>query len=236
MKGVIIQARLTSTRLPRKITRQIGGISILEHLVKRAHASGIFDKVIIAAPHSPECCLNEEIFIGDENDVLDRYYQAAKKYDLNFIMRLTADCPLVPLYEMKRVMDRLMLGDTDYVTNVSHEGRFGTPDGWDVEAFTMLGLKKTWLKTHDGREGQHRSDREHVTSYMKTDKSLNPVFLEPLKLSVDAEDDLIHIREFYELERKAYLGNGRDWELRNELHQASSESTYSEGHTHTFKG
>lgn len=218
--GCIIQARLTSSRFPRKILENIGGIPVLEHLVNRVHAVDLIDKVIIASPHSPECCLNEEIFIGDENDVLDRYYQAAKKYNLDIIVRLTSDCPFIPPSEIYRVLTRLLRGDTDYCRNFPN-----VPDGWDVEAFTMKALELAWLKANE------KYDREHVTNWMKSCDELKPVLLEAPKLSLDTKEDLERIREHYELERKVNLNNWGDGFIRIPLHQVSFTTSSAQSNT-----
>lgn len=194
--GVIIQCRLTSTRLPRKHLLKINGVPVLEHLVIRARAS-IADKVIIASPHSPECCLNEEMFIGSEHDVVDRYYQAAKKYGIDCIVRLTADCPFIPVYEINRVIERFLQGDTDYVTNISQDSRFGIPDGWDVEAFSFKALEFAWLNRD--------SIVEHVTTLIKYDPQFNPIYLQPIKLSLDTEKDYETLKEFYRLESNTHI-------------------------------
>lgn len=195
--GAIIQARLTSSRLPRKHLLQINGIPLLEHLVNRVHAS-IVDKVVIAAPHNPECCLNEEIFIGSENDVLDRYYQASKKYCFDYVVRITGDCALLPPSEINRVVRHCTENNLQYVSNVRPKGRFGVPDGWDVECFSFQALENAWLKATESY------DREHVTSIMRHGAGFYPVYLDPPKLSVDTQEDYDRLKEFYELEAAQY--------------------------------
>ena len=194
--GAIIQARLTSTRLPNKILLEINGKPILEHLVNRVQLAKKIDKVVIASPHSPECCLNEEIFIGSENDVLDRYYQCAKKYGFDIIVRLTSDCPFIPPYEIDRVVNRLISKPSSHhATNINGlNDRFGTPDGWDVEAFTYHALETAW------KEAKEPIDREHVTPYMKACAQFKPVYLEPLKLSIDTLEDYERLKLFYSTE------------------------------------
>lgn len=184
--GCIIQARLTSSRFPRKILEDFGGVPVLEYLVNKIHSVKEIDKVVIAAPHSPECCLNEEIFIGSENDVLDRYYQAAKNYGFDIIVRITSDCPIVPVGEILRVIKRILSGDCNYVRNYPN-----VPDGFDVEAFTFQLLEEAWTNSTDS------FDREHVTPYMK--RSEGAVLLESPKLSIDTKEDLVRIKEWYEL-------------------------------------
>lgn len=214
--GAIIQARLTSTRFPRKILEKINGIPVLEHVVNRVHLSKTINKVILACPHSPEACLNEEIFIGSEFDVLDRYYQCAKKHDLTVIVRITSDCPLVPPSEIDRVVNRLLERDTHYVYNFPN-----VPDGWDVEAFTFHGLEKAW------NESKSLEDRQHVTAYMKRDESLNPIHLEAPKLSLDTAQDLERIKEYESLDREVYTGDRRDGFICNPLHPIHPQTFHS---------
>lgn len=194
--GAIIQARLTSTRLPRKHLLDMGGIPLLEHLVNRVQTSTLINKVVIAAPHHPEACLDIDTFIGSETDVLDRFYQCAKHYGFDAIVRLTADCPLVPVYEINRVVKFYLEGNCDYVTNISRpDDRFGVPDGWDVECFSFKTLEEAW-------KFGTAEDREHVTPYMK--RHSYPIFLHPLKLSVDTLEDYERVKEFYALESVNY--------------------------------
>jgi spore coat polysaccharide biosynthesis protein SpsF (cytidylyltransferase family) len=196
--GCVIQARLSSTRLPRKHLLEISGITLLEHLVRRVHTAKSIDKLVIACPHSPESCLNEEIFIGSENDVLDRYYQVAKKYNFDYVVRLTADCPFISPYEINRVVEYCIKNNLDYVTNISIDKRFGTPDGWDVECMSFKALEYAWLKATEAY------DREHVTSFIKHNVSLKVEYLKPLKLSIDTIEDYNVVKEFYKLESVNY--------------------------------
>jgi spore coat polysaccharide biosynthesis protein SpsF (cytidylyltransferase family) len=193
--GCIIQARLGSTRLPRKHLLQIAGKPLLEHLVNRVHSSKLIDKVVLACPENPECCLNEEIFIGSENDVLDRYYQVAKKYNFDVIVRITADCPLIPVYEIDRCIQAYLEYHTHYLTNIQTSGRFGLPDGWDCEVFSFQALEIAW---------ENSEEREHVTTYMKSNLGFHPVFLDPIKLSVDTLEDYERVKEFYLSECSQY--------------------------------
>lgn len=197
--GAIIQARLTSTRLPRKHLLELGGKPLLERMIERVRSVKSIDKVVIASPHSPECCLNEEIFIGSEHDVLDRFYQATKKYGFDVVVRLTADCPLVPPSEIERVVKALVGSHSHYATNISKgDERFGTPDGWDVEAFTFQALETTWemaVLPHD---------REHVTPFMREGLGFHPLYLGPPKLSVDTEEDYKRVLEFFNSESAHY--------------------------------
>lgn len=224
--GAIIQARLTSSRFPRKILEPIGGIPVLEHLVNRVHLVRLIDQVVIASPHSPECCLNEEIFIGNENDVLDRYYQASKKYNFDIIVRLTSDCPFIPPAEIAGCIESYLKLNKErgieYLTNVGSSGRFGVPDGWDVEVFSAKMLEKAWLNTTDLKE------RENVTPYMKRNE--NSITIEAPKLSLDTKEDLERIKEWYELERQVYPNNWGNGFLRNEFYKVSTTESHAQSH------
>jgi spore coat polysaccharide biosynthesis protein SpsF (cytidylyltransferase family) len=154
------------------------------------------DKVVIAAPHQLGVCLNEELFIGSENDVLDRYYKCAKKYGFDVVVRVTSDCPLLPPAEIDRVINRLLERDTHYVTN-----RPAVVDGWDCEVMTYSSLKEAWQKAKSSY------DREHVTNWIKLNSENNPIFLDGPKLSVDTEEDLERMKT-YVIGRKTNTNNG----------------------------
>lgn len=190
--GLIIQARLSSKRFPSKVLADFLGKSVLETVVERCYQAKLVDKIVIAAPHQLGVCLNEELFIGSENNLLDRYYQCATKYEFDVVVRITSDCVIIPPPEIDRCIERILERDTHYVTNIGATGRFGCPDGWDVEVFTYKALKDSWLRGEPD---------EHCTTWMKSNEELNPIFLEPPKLSVDRAEDLERIKE-YVLSRK----------------------------------
>lgn len=203
--GLIIQARLSSTRFPNKILADLLGKPVLEHVVERCHEAKLVDQVVIAAPHPLGICLNEELFIGSEDDVLDRYYQCATKYNFKIIVRITADCPLTMPSEIDRCITRLLERNTHYVTN-----RPAMQDGFDVEVFTYQALK----------EAHERWSDEHVTTWMKTNTDYNPIHLEAEKLSLDTAQDLERIKDY--VRRQADTYNRGHWQLCSELPQTYS--------------
>ena len=99
----IIQARTNSTRLPGKVLRTINGKTLLETLLSRLSLSKTIDKIIVAIPENKKDdtlaekinCLGYQIFRGSENNVLERFYNAARTYPASTIVRITADCPLI---------------------------------------------------------------------------------------------------------------------------------------------
>ena len=107
----IIQARLTSARFPNKIIQKLKHETLIEFLVRRVKASKKIDQVVVAVPNNnknkvvKKYLKNVDIFLGSENDVLDRYYKAAKKFNAKTIVRICGDCPFVdPL-----IIDKLLL-------------------------------------------------------------------------------------------------------------------------------
>src|SRR3989338_10070275 len=100
---VIIQARMSSTRLPGKVLKEVVGRPLLDYMVERVNQSRLINQTIIATTISSEddkisqWCRKQSVafYQGDENDVLGRYYQAAKKFQASIIVRLTSDCPLI---------------------------------------------------------------------------------------------------------------------------------------------
>ena len=162
----IIQARVSSTRLPGKILKEAGGMSLLEYEIRRVRRAKTIDKIVIATTDKPEddriAQLSEkfdmECFRGLEDDVLDRYYQCALKYpEYDTIVRLTGDCPLIDPHLIEDVIKFFGNGDYDYVSNANPPT---FPDGMDTESFTRESLKTAW------REARLLSEREHVTLYI----------------------------------------------------------------------
>jgi spore coat polysaccharide biosynthesis protein SpsF len=163
----IVQARMTSERLPGKVLMKILGKPVLWHVVTRLSWSRLIDKVVVATTTNekdiPIVKLCREmlidVFTGSEMDVLDRYYEAAKEYHAKTVVRITADCPLID----PRIVDRIIrchLEDKerfDFVSN-NHPATF--PDGLDTEVFSFEALEKAWKKAKKPYE------REHVTPYI----------------------------------------------------------------------
>lgn len=165
----IIQARTGSSRLPKKIFLDLGGKKVLGRVIERVSKSKLINKVIIASPDSPENNIIEEyvkenypesgVYRGSENDVLDRYYQAAKKFDADIVIRITSDCPLMDAKVLDKVIREFVDKKVDYAANVL--GRRTYPRGLDIEVFSFAALEKMW------REAKDADDREHVTLYLR---------------------------------------------------------------------
>ncbi len=195
MKTVaIIQARMDSERLPGKVLEKIGDATVLGWVVYRTRQIKL-DQIVVATTGLPsddriveECgYLDVECFRGSADDVLDRYYQAAKKYGATHVLRVTADCPLLSPDLNQRIIDRLIEAGLDYVS--SH----GWPDGVGQEAFTIQALERAF------REATEVYDREHVIPWMT--RYLLCITIERdigRKLSVDTKQDLDWLRWVYD--------------------------------------
>lgn len=166
----ITQARMGSTRLPEKIMKTIDGKTLLEIHINRIIKSKEITKLIIATTIEKEDNaiiklldnLGVEYYRGSVNDVLDRFYQAAKKHTPQWVVRLTSDCPLIDSVIIDAVIDKAKKEDLDYCSNTLIEA---FPDGQDVEVFKFSVLEKAW------NEAKLLSEREHVTPFIKKNSS-----------------------------------------------------------------
>lgn len=204
MIAAIIQARMGSTRVPGKVLLDIRGHPMLWHVVNRVRQVRSLDQVLVATSDGSSddpiaaFCEQEGIpcFRGSEDDVLDRYYQAAKWIGADVVVRITADCPLVDPSIVDDVVRCFVEGDYDYVSNTDPPT---FPDGLDAEVFSFDALERAW------REARWQSEREHVTPYMRKHPELfrigNLTYEENLagmRWTVDEPQDLEFVRAVYD--------------------------------------
>ncbi len=204
---VIIQARCGSSRLPGKVLLPLVGVTVMEHVVKRAQKANFIDKVILATTTKEEDQqlvnlaekLGISVYCGSESDVLDRYYQAAKQYKVNHIVRITSDCPVIDPQVVDKVVHTYFKEKVDYCSNTLTESY---PDGEDVETFSFAALEKAW------QEAKLPSEREHVTPYIKKHSEMFKLYavsngenLGDHRWTLDREEDYkfleILFEEFY---------------------------------------
>ncbi len=206
---VIIQARMGSTRLPGKVMIELCGKTVLAHIISRIQTCKLIDEIVIATTtnliddviaqeakrHGTKC------FRGSEENVLERYYLAAKEYKADIIVRITSDCPLLDpelLSEMltfyKSITDKG--GAIDYLSNTITRTY---PLGLDIEIFTFTTLEKAFVKANKSYE------IEHVTPYIEGHPEIFSLQnykgsedLSGYRLTLDTEDDLKLISEVYD--------------------------------------
>jgi glutamate-1-semialdehyde 2,1-aminomutase/spore coat polysaccharide biosynthesis protein SpsF len=201
----IVQARMGSTRLPGKVLADVAGKPMIEHIVARLRRSQLINNVIVATSgaKADDRIANTgaqkgfNVFRGDENDVLDRYYQAAKSAKADVVVRITGDCPLIDPEVVDRVITAFLSEECDYASNTLV---CTYPDGLDTEVFTFAALEIAW------RDGRRVADREHVTPFLKTSRRFRLRNVESelgrstrnLRWTVDEARDLEFIRTVYE--------------------------------------
>ena len=174
----IIQARLSSSRLPRKVLLPLPtGRLVIEEVVFRARQIKGIDAVVVATPDDEDDEISEAIFRskmlggfeepkvfvfqGPHHDVLRRYALAAEAFDATHVMRITADCPLLDPSECEKIISPVLAGVSSYASNVMPRT---LPQGLDCEFFT-----REILVAAD-REATEPYDREHVTPWMQRQK------------------------------------------------------------------
>ena len=204
----IIQTRMGSTRLPNKVLMDINGVPSLKFMIDRVNKSNLLDKIVVATTenelddeivnfsHSNDICC----YRGSENDVLDRYFQAAKKYGANTIVRLTSDCPLIDPELIDKTINLFNEKQVDYAANAVPPEIKKYPDGSDVEVFSFKSLERAWTEANDIK------DREHVTFYFwKRNQDFTTAMLEnnydwgKYRITVDYKEDLKLVRKIVEI-------------------------------------
>ena len=173
LKTVLItQARLGSTRLPGKVLKKIGNKSILQiHLERLSKCKSITDIIVATTTKNEDkiiydnsLSLGFNTFKGSENDVLDRFYQAVINIKPEWIVRVTADCPLIDPVLVDKVVNFVRDNKKDYGSNILIEN---FPDGQDIEVFKFSVLENAW------NNASLLSDREHVTTFIRKNSDFN---------------------------------------------------------------
>lgn len=207
MISLFIQARMGSSRFPGKVLKTFNGIPSLICIINRVQSARTVDRIAVLTTHREEddaivsLCIAHgiECFRGNETDVLDRYYQAARYYcleDTDSVIRITADCPLVDPNIIDVVTKRHLETGADYTSNTVPPT---FPDGLDVEIFTVKALQRVWS------ESVMQTDREHVTAYFRKHSTQfeleyiqNSKNLSHLRLTVDEPEDYHAISTIYQ--------------------------------------
>ncbi|KJS81115.1 MAG: acylneuraminate cytidylyltransferase [Peptococcaceae bacterium BICA1-8] len=204
--GVIIQARMGSTRFSGKVLKEIKGKTVLQHVIKRAQQSNLIDMIVIATTTNERdsAIVNEaqklgiKVFRGSEDDVLSRYYYVAKENEVDIIIRITSDCPLIDPRVLDDVITCYLEGNYDIVSNAGPNISQRTfPRGLDAEVFSFNVLKDAF------RNAKERYQREHVTPYIyESSKKVfyfkNDVDYSKYRWTLDTEEDFELIQLVYE--------------------------------------
>jgi len=226
--AIIIQARVGSTRLPNKVLKDLAGKPVLWHVVDRLKHSKLITDIIIATTILPEddaiqkfCEENNVKFSrGSSENVLSRYYEAAKKFNADVIIRITSDCPVIDPVLLDEMIEVYLQGGADYLSN-SITRTF--PRGLDAEIFSFKVLEKAYT------ESSLQYELEHVTPYIYQHTELFSLknFAGEKDYSfhrwtLDTDEDYLLIKEIYNAlyrEGEIFLRNDilKLFELRPEL-------------------
>lgn len=210
---IAVQARSTSTRLPNKWKKMVNGKTVLDRVIDSVQSSANYinngqgtvevstclvvpydDPIIMAHGH------HIMIFQGPEHDVLTRYHEAAIRVNCDYIVRVTADCPMLPAFVTTKHILTATKHGFDYVTNTREELRT-CPDGHDVEVVSkrLLSWCSENAKTEYHREHVTTFIKEHMPDWARDANLISYTDDSHLKLSIDTEEDLEFVRVYDDL-------------------------------------
>lgn len=217
--GIIVQARMGSTRLPGKILMPIGNKALLDHILSRLKRLQHSAITVVATSDTTidniveEFCTERSVtcFRGNLLNVLDRYYQCAAFYNFHDIVRLTGDNPFPDIEELDNLIDLHLKIGTDYANSF-----ISLPIGVGSEIFSFSSLEKSW------REGKMSHHLEHVNEYMLENPHIFRTEILPvppyknrpdLRLTVDTMDDYQRACFIVEKSQEDYITTGQAIEL-----------------------
>lgn len=209
----IVQARMGSTRLPNKVMKPINGVPMIELLLGRLSKATLVNQIVVATSIDDR----NKVLVdhvqkigyaceqGSENDVMDRYIQAAKKHQADAVIRITGDCPLVDPVLVDECVQQFLDQDVDYLCNNYPPT---LPDGLDIEVFKLAALERAQ------EESDKPFDHEHVTPYLrepgkfKTATVKNAKDFSNLRWTVDEPADFIVVEKVF---NHFYPNTDFDW-------------------------
>lgn len=239
---------MSSTRLPGKVLKKIKGKTLLEILIERLRQAKKIDKIVVATSTDKKNLAIVDLakkikcpyFVGDENDVLDRVYQAAKKFKAQTVIRVTADCPFHDPELIDQMIEFYLKNKNkyDYVSNVDPPA---FPDGLDLWIMPLTTLERAW------KEATLSSEREHVCPYIWKNPHLfrighfeSKTNYSHLRWTVDDIGDFNFIKSVYEkLYKPGEIFHMQDvlnlLEKHPELHKKQESKIRDEGYLKSVK-
>lgn len=199
----ILQARMSSTRLPGKVMAPILGRPMLARQLERLRRCAALDELVAATSDRQDddpvaaLCAGEGVpcFRGSLDDVLDRFYRCATERRADHVVRLTGDCPLTDPRMVDELVRFYLAGDYDYAANCRPPT---LPDGLDAEIFSFAALEAAW------REATDPFEREHVVPFIirrpgrfRLGNWAWPQDLSGLRWTVDEPEDLAFVIRVY---------------------------------------
>lgn len=209
----ILQARTSSSRLPRKVMLPVAGAPMLARQIERLQRASRIDRLVLATSNRTEDDCVAELaetsdiasYRGSLDDVLDRFYGAAEQYRPEWIVRVTGDCPLADWDVIDSCIDFAVAGRFDYASNTLTPT---WPDGLDVEVCTFAALEAAWREADTNLEREHvmpfitrRPERFRLGSFERQGEDLSP-----MRWTVDEPRDYQFVTRVYDA---LYRGNPR---------------------------
>lgn len=199
--GIVIQARIWARRFPGKVLADLGGETVLQHVIKRCKRA--HDTVVVATPDLALVPLihkyGADAYLGSETNVLGRYIGAAQAFGLDEIVRVTADCPFIDPFVIKSTIDLFHDSGADYASNVLKRSY---PYGLDCEACYTKTLQG--IASRLPNEVQYNKYREHVTLFIrehlgefKTANLEHPMDYTQYDWRLDSHEDLPYLKAIY---------------------------------------
>ncbi|MEW6703132.1 MAG: glycosyltransferase family protein [Bacteroidota bacterium] len=205
----VIQARMSSTRLPGKVMLPILGRPLLVRMIERVNAAELTGEIVVATSTNPDddaiekLCAQEKIncFRGHLNDLLDRHYMTAKKFSADGVVKIPSDCPLIDPIVIDKVLNYYISNADkfDFVSNL-HPATY--PDGNDVEVMSFTALERAW------KEAEKNFEREHTTPFIWENPDKFRIaniewetgldFSTTHRWTIDFEEDYLFIKKIYE--------------------------------------
>lgn len=201
----LIQCRMGSTRLPQKVMMDLQGKPVIGKIYDRLKYCNTVDQIVICTADTPQ---NEPIvryaqdngldcYAGSENDLVDRIYQMAKRFNADAVVRVTADCPLVDPKLVDQLVEAYIQDPAlEYVTNILPPTY---PDGLDLDVISTKALEKGWKRSRGDAfksEWINHDLRSNPDIY-KTKKFNLDRDLSHLRWTVDYPEDLVLVREIF---------------------------------------
>lgn len=201
--AIFIQARTNSTRLPKKILMKIESKPMIWHVINRVKKSKIKKIFLLTTTKREDKKLKKicdesdiEFFSGENENVLNRFYECAKENNIDVIIRITGDCPLIDYTIIDKIYQIFLKNNFDYVSNTIKPT---FPDGLDVEVFSFHALKKS------RDEAKAKSEKEHVTSHIWKNPDKFKIYnfensknLSKLRWTVDEKEDIKVVRKIFQ--------------------------------------
>jgi spore coat polysaccharide biosynthesis protein SpsF len=203
----IIQARMSSTRLPGKALLDLAGEPMLGRVINRLSRAQLVDDLVVATSIEAiddvieKFCHSRHVdcLRGSADDVLDRYYRAATARAAEVVVRITSDCPLIDPELVDRVIKAFLVCDppVDYACNVEPNRTF--PRGLDTEVMSIEALERVW------REDKNPQWREHVTAYIRRNPQdfrihcvTNDQDLSDMRWCIDTSEDIQFVTRLFD--------------------------------------